>query len=224
MKNCEWCSNLFDGNNRFCNISCKNTYISNLPQSKKIHKDNIIKLNKGLELRSKNSNRMKGNSNTLGYKWSKESREKLSKSIKKSWLDPERITKNKIPDSKKYKSGNFYSIKTSKLHHYRSSYELEFLYFLEQNTSIDYFITEPFYIPYLENERKRHYIPDYLIELTTGQKFLIEIKPKKFLYKLEFKAIAAINFCKNNNLSGFIVLTEQELQILKNINFNRHVS
>ena len=61
---------------------------------------------------------------------------------------------------------------------YRSSYELKFIVWLENNDKVKYWGSECFCIPYLYKDGTTHkYYPDYFIEMVDGTKLVIEIKP-----------------------------------------------
>lgn len=64
---------------------------------------------------------------------------------------------------------------------YRSSWERSALKWLDENTSVIEFSSEEIVIPYLcETDKKIHrYFVDLWFKTSTGEKYLIEIKPKK---------------------------------------------
>lgn len=63
---------------------------------------------------------------------------------------------------------------------YRSSYEKKFIYWCESNPDVKYWGSECMKIPYMYvTDKKQHtYYPDYILEMTNGEKWVIEIKPK----------------------------------------------
>lgn len=119
---------------------------------------------------------------------------------------------------------------------YRSSWELDFCKFLDNNPNILEWVSEPFGIPYFnEIDKKYHkYYPDFLISYKNKEgkliKELIEIKPstqvqepttvgkksKQQLYeRLTYiknicKWKAAQEFCNNSGIT-FRILTESKL-------------
>lgn len=113
---------------------------------------------------------------------------------------------------------------------YRSSWELQFMRFLDHHPSVIQWASEPFRIPYY-NQYKRSqsvYIPDFLVvyQSKSGNKTaeLLEVKPKKqvtpayaktkaekfavALNMMKWEAAAA--YCKNKNMK-FRVITEEDL-------------
>ena len=63
--------------------------------------------------------------------------------------------------------------------YYRSSWEKKFMRFLEESPRIKQWASEEVIIHYfLSTDRKWHrYFPDFFVEFTTGDKFILEIKP-----------------------------------------------
>ena len=214
ITHCEWCHEEHDTGNRFCSIICKQTYISNLESSKLIRSNFMSSLNKTEEQKLRVSRRMLNNDNTLGFKWSVESKNNLSKSITESWTKQSRIDNHKIVDSFKYKSGSYFSIKTHRDHHYRSSYELTALVIFDADPNITYFESESVRIRYTDyDEKERWYIVDFLVSYIDETKKLIEIKPQHMMNDLTNinKFEAAKEYCKDNKINEFLVWTETEL-------------
>lgn len=111
---------------------------------------------------------------------------------------------------------------------YRSSYELKFITWLENNNSVKNWGSECFYIPYLYKDGTTHkYYPDYFVEMINGDKIVVEIKPynqtqkpvnencwvAKEYSKNVCKWNAAKEFCQRK---GFIfkILTEKTINQL----------
>lgn len=123
---------------------------------------------------------------------------------------------------------------------YRSSWELKYMMYLDRDSNILRWASEPFPIQYYaEHDRRWHdYWPDFWMHTTDGT-FLVEVKPLKetkpprkskrkgdYLTEMKRKyrererwrkwAInqakweAAREFCKQNNLE-FVIVTEKEL-------------
>lgn len=111
---------------------------------------------------------------------------------------------------------------------YRSSYELKFITWLENNNKVKHWGSECFCIPYLYKDGTTHkYYPDYFVEMVDGTKLVIEIKPynqtqkpinancwaAKEYMKNVCKWKAAMEFCKNKGYI-FKVLTEKTINQL----------
>jgi hypothetical protein len=114
---------------------------------------------------------------------------------------------------------------------YRSGWEMTMMMFLDNNSSILQWASEPLYIPYIHplTGKRANYIPDFLViyENKYGQKKaeLVEIKPKKQSLiesrtaSAKDRAIVAINhakwkaaaeFCKRSGLV-FRVINEDHI-------------
>lgn len=111
----------------------------------------------------------------------------------------------------------------------RSSWEYAFLHFLDQADSIKYYASEEIEIPYLLlTDKKIHrYYPDIVLELISGERFIVEIKP---FHQRIYKQSKKVNFttqetfiknqCKwqaarevaRNNGMNFIILDEYDLK------------
>lgn len=123
----------------------------------------------------------------------------------------------------------------------RSSWEYAFFYFCDMADAIKYYASEEIKIPYLllTDKKIHHYYPDIVLELVTGDKFIIEIKPfdqriyksnKKNNYKQQETFIknqckweAATAVAKNNGMK-FIILDEYDLKRLGvRIEINRKI-
>ena len=110
---------------------------------------------------------------------------------------------------KKYHNGYFWSLKNNKEIYFGSSYELAALKKFEKDDRVIKFDRCPHKIPYVFENKKKRYFPDFLLnnseivevkaewELTTGQ----------ILAKLK----AAEQFVKENNMK-FTILTERHLE------------
>jgi len=98
--------------------------------------------------------------------------------------------------------------------YYRSSYELSYFQYLDNNDNILEYDVEPFRIPY-EFSGSRNYIPDTLIIYNNGSRELVEVKPSALLSqpKNAAKIIAGRSYCDVNNIV-FVVITEEDLESL----------
>jgi hypothetical protein len=114
---------------------------------------------------------------------------------------------------------------------YRSSWELSFMQFCDNNPHILAWASESIQIPYVNplTQKKTKYVPDFFIKYRDAQGKeqveLIEIKPSKetsleaagkhirsqaFAVINQAKWQAADNWCKNNNIK-FRILTEHDM-------------
>ena len=117
---------------------------------------------------------------------------------------------------------------------YRSGWELKFMQICEFNPSVKQWSSESIKIPYICKEfdkkqnkivEKRHnYFPDFVVELHSGKRYLIEIKPESqspkslnaignnhIIYKNACKWKYALEWCKINNYD-FKVVSERHLK------------
>ncbi len=98
---------------------------------------------------------------------------------------------------------------------YRSSWELKFMQWLDNNPEIIKWASEPFSIAYYstEDQRIRNYFPDFYMEYIDGRKIIVEIKPnaQKVLTRNQEKWAAAEKLCREKELL-FVVMTEIELK------------
>lgn len=141
----------------------------------------------------------------------------LSNNFKKGTYVPKHPEKY-IHINNKMNESNAYPI-------YRSSWELKFFRYCDENPAIKYWTSEPIGIEYYNPIKQKicHYYPDFLINYN-DKNVLIEIKPKsqtinpksqhdKEQYEInKAKWEAALNFCKSRGLE-FRILTEEELGI-----------
>jgi len=115
---------------------------------------------------------------------------------------------------------------------YRSNWERKFMLYCDRNDSIIYWASEELPIPYFNPVTKKvhRYFPDFIIKTDKGKKFMIEIKPAKYLkppkpgkrktkrffgeqveyIKNQAKWKAASNYCEDQGMV-FKVFTEKEL-------------
>ena len=115
---------------------------------------------------------------------------------------------------------------------YRSSYEKNFIYYLESSPHIKSWASECVAIPYINklDGQSHRYYPDFFIITEDDQKILVEIKPKnqtvppktpldpngyawKEYIKNRCKWSAALDFCERNGLI-FKILTEETISKL----------
>lgn len=129
------------------------------------------------------------------------------------------ISKKKKRKKKcRYKRIEFFSLKANKLLKSRSGWEYAYFQYLDNNQDVKSYEYESLKIPYLSNKKSgkiRNYIPDFIITYFDGTVLIVEIKPKRFLEKLQIKKklIAAKEYAEKNKIQ-FKVLTEDDLNAL----------
>ena len=146
-------------------------------------------------MRAKQSAFLKGNNPTEGRGHSEESRAKMRENRKgkgvgvagKYERTPE--IRAKIRDGvlrawEKGKRGRgryCYSTKLKRKVWVRSSWEERVVKVLDKHPLVESFTVEPFRIPYEFEGQTRHYIPDFLVNLSGGVAEVWEVKPKRLL-------------------------------------------
>lgn len=136
-------------------------------------------------------------------------KQKLSKMMTQKLLNNERI----------WQQGTYEPKKSIGPCRYKSSWELEGMRQLDACSAIDNWRYEKLSIPYIDPKgQKRRHIPDFQIELATGERAIIEIKPKKWLLNSKFqqaKIEAAKKFCASQNIVyGLWDITENTIESL----------
>jgi len=109
---------------------------------------------------------------------------------------------------------------------YRSSLEKKFVQWCENNSKVARWGSECVQVPYYDprDDREHTYNPDFVIEMTSGQKIVVEIKPLSQTVKPDYpynddyqwnqyiknklKWDAAIKFFSSKNIK-FIIITEK---------------
>lgn len=98
---------------------------------------------------------------------------------------------------------------------YRSSWERDTMIHMDANDDVVSYGYESIRIPYYDTgNKKRHYVPDFLVIYSDGHRSLIEIKPKQFLdnEKTKLKAEAAHAYCEANSIEMYEILTGELLR------------
>jgi len=127
--------------------------------------------------------------------------------LKKSYAHKLKLLENR---RSKYKQGYFINKNNDRIF-YRSSYELQMLKNLDNDDDVKKYIYEPFSID--------NYTPDFYIEMNDGRSYLIEIKPERLVgYKNnQIKFNKAINYVDNNDITKFVIITENTLNNWRNV-------
>lgn len=109
--------------------------------------------------------------------------------------------------------GTFPSLKTPEAIPYESTIERDYMYFLEFDSQVVRYQTQPFRIITQLDDKQRSYVPDFLISYKRGPAAIIECKPEALLQDPEFaqqkrigEAWALENQCE------FRVKTDKELR------------
>lgn len=213
MKYCKVCNRetryrgIHQGYDKYCSKKCSNgdeEYRTNLS----IGISKTIRERKG-EVQEKYKQTCLLKYGVENYSQTEENRLKQSDNTTKRFLNGEFTHRNH------FTTGFFYSDKNQQSLYYRSSYELKAYELLEADESIMSYESEPFTIPYIDEDGiKRRYIPDILVTPYNSKQKLIEVKPRELLSVIrnQLKIKSAKKYCEANNLC-FEVWTEQELSL-----------
>jgi len=168
-----------------------------------------------------------GNQVNKGRRATEEQRLKQSVSRRKYYKEHPEVLASR-GGSHRFKRGWYYLKRFDRKVQYLSSYELDFLKeYLEISTEIVDFLRVPPINYYNSRKLKTcRYFADFYLELTTGDKVLVEIKPKALLSDdiVIAKAKAARKYCSDNGIS-YLVLIEDDLYLDRGChNFNSSIS
>jgi len=163
--------------------------------------------------------RLKEKHSFYGKTLSIEHRQKLSESQAKAWLRKEnkQIT---------YHKGYYHSKKVCKKFHYNSSWEKIVMEYLDKHPLVIWWDYEPCIISYNDEYGiRRNYIPDFIIEFDC-LKEMWEVKPSfkikdhdEGYCRFHCKLNALMNYADENNIDQIRIITEEEIKIIKNIDF-----
>jgi hypothetical protein len=108
---------------------------------------------------------------------------------------------------KTYKKGKYISIKTNIIEYYQSGLEHKYMKLFDENDNIKHWTKRHNIILEYRYENETHkYIPDFLVEYYNSKKELIELKGRIYNQKIiDAKEMAAIEYCKQNNLEYKII-------------------
>ena len=89
--------------------------------------------------------------------------------------------------------------------------------YLDANDEILTWEYESIRLSYMYHGNKRWYVPDFLVKFQDGHGELWEVKPKEFVAaeKNVCKAHAAIDWCSENAVSRYVILTGDTLHEMK---------
>lgn len=117
------------------------------------------------------------------------------------------------PYGTRNRKGLYVSTKTGREHFFRSGWEETVMLRLDTDPNVATWDYECVRIPYVYNDNKRWYVPDFLVTFVGGQRELWEVKPKSFVgaEKNVVKEAAARSWCLASDVSQHRVLTSQDI-------------
>lgn len=115
----------------------------------------------------------------------------------------------------RYHRGTYTSTKAGECK-FRSSWEEKFMHYLDNNPDVASWSYEKLIIEYISNKKTgkiRKYYPDFFVEMSNGERLVIEIKQKRKLtaVAVKKKAAAAEQWCMMHDAS-YKIITELELK------------
>lgn len=143
-----------------------------------------------------------------GEKRSDETRQKLRHSTSDTWRYRPRVYLDTMVSwSEQGSIETRLGVKT-----YRSSWERSFIQGVSKDPTVISLEHEPIVIPYEFDGRSRSYIPDFIVEFNSGEKWLVEIKPNSYLYeeRTQAKLEAGLKYALLNGMQ-WKVITEDTL-------------
>lgn len=114
------------------------------------------------------------------------------------------ITQMYIDGGFQWCKGQYVSTKTGRTVNYRSSWELAYAKLLDNDPNVTYWEFEKFHLTYTTPQnKKRRYIPDFIVCYADGHQELVEVKPNKLTSNKTniAKQLSAEIFCAEQNLS-----------------------
>lgn len=117
--------------------------------------------------------------------------------------------------------GYFPSLKMRRMVQFESTLERDLIYLLDFDRLVSVFEEQPLKLAYQHERKTLSYTPDFRVELTSGQRMLLECKPCRFVNSEENqrKFSAARAWCAIHGWQ-FHVVTEEQLQagyLLQNV-------
>lgn len=110
------------------------------------------------------------------------------------------------------KKGTHLSTKTGREHFFRSSWEEAVMRHLDNSAEVKTWDYECVRIPYVYNEHKRWYVPDFVVSFNDNRKEVWEVKPEQFLQteRVMNTIAAGKEHCREHGMS-YVVLTGRVL-------------
>ena len=141
---------------------------------------------------------------------------KSKEGVEEYCIKMSKITSSRLVNGGGTFKGDYVSVRSGKLYHFRSSWEKAFMEFLDDCIYVEYWDYEKYVIPYISSEdTARNYLPDFFVKFTNRKElYIIEIGPdyskrKKREENTKCKFRYAEEFCKYHGYK-FVVLTEKD--------------
>lgn len=106
--------------------------------------------------------------------------------------------------------GKFPSKKNKSSIHWESLLERDYIKVLEFDSMVEKYESQPIEIEYTYEGKNRRYYPDFLVTMTTGDEFIVEVKPQRKLEDEDVKLKEEVGkmYCKEEGMSYKIVSEE----------------
>jgi hypothetical protein len=134
--------------------------------------------------------------------------------FKKKWDESQEFREDfidKINDVDKYNQYDsciWWTPKCNSGGYLRSSWEIEFATYLEENDKVNSYEVEGIKISYEDVNGKKVYIPDFVLDLQEAVKCIVEIKPKYKFSDAKFKFSALKDYAMGHNIQ-YIILSDK---------------
>ena len=110
--------------------------------------------------------------------------------------------------------GKFPSRKNGRMVHHEGLLELDAIYLLEASPQVAGYREQPITITYPDGDRVRKYTPDLEVELVSGERIWIEVKPSVFLGKEEVRhKLECVASHLKRSGQAFVILTDEVLRM-----------
>lgn len=159
---------------------------------------------------SKGDKRAGKNNGMFGRKHSEETRAKMSEKKAIAILEG-RFN----PYGTRNKRGTYVSTKTGREHRFKSGWEEAVMKYLDSEATVLDWNYECVRIPYMYDNHKRWYVPDFVFTRTDGVKEMWEVKPSQFALteRVMNTSAAGRAYCIANDME-YVLATEHTLKML----------
>lgn len=201
-----------------CN-KCSLQYVTKTDEWREKNKKAQLKIQSTPEQKLKNSIAVSN-----FWKNNEEVKEKMKQNLIKKYQDKEyKDNWIKTLSKKTHSLSGLYKFDNGMEINFGSAYELCFLDYCEHNQKDWQIYNADFSIPYEYDERTRHYIPDFILQVK-NKKIIVEIKSTKNVFfnlqKQLKKTEATLEFIKQNNYDDYWFIDEEH-KFSQEINFRK---
>ena len=115
-----------------------------------------------------------------------------------------------------HKKGWYEATKPCRKLFFRSSWEEAVMKYLDVSPDVKSWDYECVRIPYMYDDHKRWYVPDFIVLFQDGRHEMWEVKPKEFLQteRVRNTCLAGEAYCREHGINSYRVITRDVLQAL----------